>query len=155
MTMYLRDRPEHAAARVLNEHEVTFLRGAAAAIEGGRLPSLAVAGLVVQAVRGGSDQTAVRASLRSIGQLGNALVIFFGGLPSDWERMRKAVRALDEDALDAFDDLLRGFRASRQIVDAERLWRAGVLRADWEFQKAGDRLRVRAPLKLMRPVADA
>lgn len=154
-TMFLRDAPELSAAREMDVDEIDLFRGIAAAAEAGRVSALAFAYVLVDAIKGGSDREKTRRALRSLGQITGALVVFFGArrTPESCGRLHSSIRKLDDDALDAFEDLLRSSRSALMIVEAERLWRAGVLTEDWCVEQfAPDRYRVRVP---MGRVADA
>src|SRR5258706_4508700 len=77
-TMFLRSTPERAVARELDESELLFYRGVSHAVEGGRITILAFTSLLVDAIRAGADRERARRALRSLGQIGAALVVFLG-----------------------------------------------------------------------------
>ncbi len=124
-----------------------------------KLPELALLAVLAPAIGRGRNTRRGALAMRHAGRMVRAVVSMIALDVRDPARvgeLHEDVRALSDVCLDALDDVLANVPPVRPILEAERMWRAGLLREDWTMRVAGA-----APLRavvvaLIRPaVAEA
>lgn len=127
----------------------------AVAIDAGRVPSIALLFPIIAALRHGRRPRRGDVALRAVGPIANALVavmVLDARKESSRRKVHDVVRALDAVGLDAVEDLLARYPAVRPIIEAERMHRAGLLRADWSLVLEGRAPSGRIAARVLAPV---
>lgn len=113
------------------EHSV---RPLAVMIHQGTLPQLALAGPVISALSQGTSDRRSRAALADVGPIISALIallVLDARTVAANIDVHNALRALLPVSLDAVEDLLAPSSGVSNLVEAERMFRAGLLAHDW------------------------
>lgn len=150
-------------ARPFSEEEVEHFAPFAQLVAAGRLPSLALLGPVLASLGGGRRPARGQAASSHVGPIADALVAMLSLDAREIASRRAihdAVRALDSVCLDAVEDMLARFNAARPLLEAERMWRHGLLCEDWclvlsDVPAGPGRISARVVAPIRQAVADA
>lgn len=151
-------------ARALTRDEVARYGHVARLMLERSFPRLVLADVVVSALRAGRSRERGRAASRMVGSIIEALAALLCmdvRESASRQRIHAALRALEPVGLDALEDLLALYDVARVIIEAERMFRAGLLSEDWalilppgeQAEEFPVRFQLRAPIR--RDGADA
>lgn len=151
-------------ARPFTEEEVEHFSPFAQLVAAGRLPSLALLGPVLASLRDGRRPARGQAASSHVGPIVDALVAMLAldaRVMESRAAIHDSVRALDSTCIDAVEDMLAHFDAARPLLEAERMWRHGLLCDDWclvlspEPPAVPGRISARVVAPIRQGVADA
>jgi hypothetical protein len=139
----MRITPRGTYYPALNETALANVTAIGRGVAGSKIPVFALASMLVARCTDPRHRTAIG----SFGDLALALA-YFGALNApNATALRSTLSRLTPAALDALDDLLAlapGSAFVSNVLDAERMQRAGMLSAPWFFEVVGTRVRIGA-----------
>jgi hypothetical protein len=106
------------------------------AVRARRVADISLLMPVLNALRHGRSPRRGEVAARQVGQIVNAfveLVVMDGRSAESRTRAHDRLRALENPAVDALEDLLGNFAQLGPIFEAERMHRAGLLVDDWRI----------------------
>lgn len=136
-------------ARPFELDELRTLNTLAQLVRAKKSPRLVFLVPVLASLRHGKREKRSATASKAVNQLMNVLAaaLVFNALdPASCAELHACVRALSLPALDAFEDMLARYTSVRPLLEAERMWRAGLLATDWSIEAVVASASVQAPV---------